>query len=176
VADVALRAKVTLLTLRGGGLAAAGELRLPTGDEKNLLGTGKASVRIIGIGSIERGRMSLHGNAAIVAGGISQEFDIGSGASVAVHPRLTLAAEILSRRVPELGAIDVTSAPHPALAGVDTLRLSRLPGAGTITNAVTGLKWNVTRTVVLGGHLMWSLTNGGLTSPVTPTLAFEYAF
>ncbi len=176
VADIAVRAKITLLSMRGGGVAAAGEVRLPTGDKDNLLGTGKTSVRVIGIGSIERGRMSLHGNAAIVTGGISSEFDIGSGASVAVHPRLTLAAEILSRRVSELGAIDVTSAPHPLLTGVDTLRLSTLPGAGTLTNAVTGLKWNLTRTVVVGGHLTWALTNGGLTSPVTPTVAFEYAF
>jgi hypothetical protein len=30
--------------------------------------------------------------------------------------------------------------------------------------------------MVIGGHLMWSLTDGGLTGPLTPTLAFEYAF
>ncbi len=38
------------------------------------------------------------------------------------------------------------------------------------------MKWNVTHTLVVGGHVNWSLTHTGLTAPLTPTLAFEYAF
>jgi hypothetical protein len=176
LADIALRAKVNVLSIAGGGIALAGEVRLPTGDAANLLGAGKSSFRVMGIGSIERGRMALHGNAALVTGGISSEFDIGGAVSAAVHPRVTLSAETLVRQVSELHRIDLVSAPHPTLAGVDTLRLSAGQGAETVAIAVTGLKWNVSRTVVLGGHLSWSLTHSGLTAPVTPTLAFEYAF
>jgi hypothetical protein len=40
---------------------------------------------------------------------------------------------------------------------------------------VAGVKWNVAHTVVIGGHLNWSLTHRGLTA-LTPTLALEYAF
>jgi hypothetical protein len=40
---------------------------------------------------------------------------------------------------------------------------------------VTGFKWNVGDTVVLGGHLLWSLTDRGLTARVTPTIALEYS-
>ena len=176
LADIALRAKVNVLSIAGGGIALAGEVRLPTGDAANLLGAGKSSFRVMGIGSIERGRMAVHGNAALVTGGISSEFDIGGAVSAAVHPRVTLSAETLIRQVSELHPIDLVSAPHPTLAGVDTLRLSAGQGAETVAIAVTGLKWNVSRTVVLGGHLSWSLTHSGLTAPVTPTLAFEYAF
>lgn len=176
VGDIALRAKANLVEAPGRGVSVAGELRLPTGDALNLLGSGKTSFRIVGIGSFERGPVSLHGNAAVVGGGISSELDFGSGASVAVHPRVTVSAELLTRRVSELRQIDLVAAPHPLIAGVDTLRLSAGTGAGTLANAITGMKWNVTRTMVIGGHLTWSLTNHGLTAPVTPTLAFEYAF
>ena len=40
IADIAIRAKVTAFAVGGGGLAVAGELRLPTGDPLNLLGEG----------------------------------------------------------------------------------------------------------------------------------------
>jgi hypothetical protein len=62
------------------------------------------------------------------------------------------------------------------LRGVDTFRLSPLLGAQTLAGIVTGMKWNVTHTLVIGGHLSWSLTHGGLTAPLTPTVALEYAF
>lgn len=176
VADIAIRAKVTALAQPGGGLAVAGEVRLPTGDPDNLLGTGSTSIRVIGIGSLERGPFALHGNAAIVQGGVSSELDFGGAASLAVHPRLTLSGELLTRRVSELHDIDLVSAPHPTIAGVDTFRLAAGEQAGMLANAVAGVKWNVTHTMVLGGHLSWALTNWGLTAPITPTLAFEYAF
>lgn len=176
VADIAIRAKVTALALRGGGVAIAGEVRLPTGDPENLLGTGSTSIRMIGIGSLERGPFALHGNAAIVNGGVSSQMDFSGAASIAVHPRVTLSGELLTRRVSELHDIDLVSAPHPTIDGVDTLRLMAGQKAALLANAVAGLKWNVTHTMVVGGHLSWALTDWGLTAPITPTLAFEYAF
>jgi hypothetical protein len=176
VADIAVRAKVTALAVRGGGVAIAGEVRLPTGDSTNLLGTGSTSIRVMGIGSLERGKFALHGNAAILNGGVSSELDFGGAASLAVHPRVTISGEVLTRRVADLHAMALVSAPHPTIAGVDTLRLAADQGSTTLANAVAGVKWNVARTVVIGGHLAWALNNRGLTAPLTPTLAFEYAF
>ena len=40
VGDAALRAKYMIVAARSGGVAIAGEVRLPTGDEENLLGAG----------------------------------------------------------------------------------------------------------------------------------------
>jgi hypothetical protein len=176
VADIALRAKVTAYAARNGGVAIAGEFRLPTGDPANLLGAGSNSVRVMGIGSYEQGRMALHGNVAMVRGGVSSEVAFGGGASLAVHPRLTLSGEVLTRHVSELHGIDLVSAPHPTIGGVETLRLAAGQASVTLARTIAGLKWNLTRTVVIGGHLTWALTNGGLTAPLTPTLAFEYAF
>jgi hypothetical protein len=176
VADIAIRAKVTALALRGGGVAVAGEVRLPTGDPLNLLGTGSTSIRVMGIGSLERGPVAFHGNAAIVDGGVSSEIDFGGAMSVAVHPRVTVSGEVLTRHVSELHDIDLLSAPHPTIAGVDTLRLSAGQNGALLASAVAGVKWNVTRTMVIGGHVTWALVDKGLTAPLTPTLAFEYSF
>jgi len=176
LADLALRGKVNLLANRSGGVAVAGEIRLPTGDAANLLGTGKTSYRIMGIGSLEGGPVALHGNASILTGGISSEFDFAGALSVALHPRVTLSGETLVRRVTDLHALDLVSAPHPTLIGVDTFRLAPAVDPQTLALVVTGIKWNVAHTLVIGGHLNWSLLHRGLTAPLTPTLALEYAF
>jgi hypothetical protein len=176
LADLALRGKVNLVATRSGGVAVAGEIRLPTGDASNLLGTGKTSYRIMGIGSAESGPVAFHGNASLLTGGISSEFDFAAALSVAVHPRVTLSGETLVRRVTELHALELVSAPHPSLVGVDTFRLAPGVDPETLALIITGIKWNVAHTLVIGGHLNWSLVHRGLTAPVTPTLAFEYAF
>lgn len=176
LADIALRGKVNLVAVRGGGVAVAGEVRLPTGDATNLLGAGKASLRMMGIGSFEHGAFALHGNAAVVTGGISSEYDFGGAVSIAVDPRVTVSAETLLRSVTELHSLAMVSAPHPDLIGVDTFRLAPTLGAEMLGAIVTGVKWNVTHTFVIGGHLNWPLTRGGLTAPLTPTVALEYAF
>ena len=176
LADLALRGKINLVASRSGGVAVAGELRLPTGDAANLLGAGKTSYRIMGIGSLESGPVAFHGNASVLTGGISSEFDFAGALSVAVHPRVTLSGETLVRRITDLHALDLVSAPHPTLIGVDTFRLAPAVDPQTLALVVTGIKWNVAHTLVIGGHLNWSLVHRGLTAPLTPTLALEYAF
>jgi hypothetical protein len=176
IADVALRAKYTLVAAPNGGLAVATEVRLPTGDAENLLGTGKTSYRFIGIGSLEQGSFGLHGNASFLRGGISPEWAASGAASVAVHPRVTVAGEILTRHVSELHDITLVSAPHPSIEGVDTLRLTPGTSPVTLATAVAGLKWNLTGTLVLGAHVSFAIASGGLTAPVTPTVGLEYAF
>jgi hypothetical protein len=176
IGDAALRGKYTLATSDTGAFAVAAELRLPTGDEENLLGAGKAAYRFVGIGSLEQGRMAVHGNGGVVLGGVSSELNFAGAGSFAVHPRVTLSGEVLIRRVNELRDLEFVSAGHPTVSGVDTQRLVQGEGAATLARAVAGIKWNVSRTLVLGGHLEFPLVRHGLTAPITPTFSFEYAF
>jgi hypothetical protein len=176
IADLALRAKYTLVSTPRGGFAAAAELRLPTGDEENLLGAGTRSWRLIGVGSIDQGRVGLHGNAGIVRGGVSDEVTFAGALSMAVQPRVTLSAELFGRYIHELREIGFASQPHPSMDGVDTFRLVGGTSGTTMMTALTGIKWNVSGTLVIGGHVAWPLTEHGLTSRITPTVALEYAF
>ena len=49
--DIMIRAKYNFLSRWGGGLAAAIDVRTPTGDETNLLGTGALQTKVYGIAS-----------------------------------------------------------------------------------------------------------------------------
>lgn len=176
VADALVRAKYTLVSTRGGGVAVAGELRLPTGDEDNLLGAGSAGFRVIGIGAIERGPLMLSGNTGIIRGGVSDEFTVGGAAAVAVHPRLSLTAEFLARHVAELRPIELSSQPHPTIDGVQTIRLIGGDPGRMVSGGITGFKWNPGGTFVIGANVRWSFTKAGLTAPITPSIAVEYGF
>jgi hypothetical protein len=177
LADIALRAKYAVVSTPAGGVAAAGEIRLPTGDEENLLGTGETSWRLLGVASLEQGPLSVHGNGGIVRGGIANETILSGAFSVAIHPRVTGTMEFLRRRVSDLRGFVLASAPHPLYAGVDTLRVVADPTqtGTTLVTAVSGVKWNVSDTLVIGGHLLWSMKDRGLTAPLTPTISVEYA-
>jgi hypothetical protein len=175
LADIALRGKYGLFSSTAANLAVAGELRLPTGDEKNLLGAGSTSFRLLGVASFENGPVGFHANGGIVRGGISDETIMAAALTLALHPRTTLTAELLRRDVSELRAFELIGAPHPRAVGVDTFRLTAGADASTLVTAITGLKWNVSDTVVLGGHILWSLNDRGLAAPFTPTVALEYS-
>lgn len=176
VADVALRGKYTLVSARSGGVAIAGEVRLPTGNADNLLGAGTAGFRLVGIAAIERGPLMLSGNSGIIRGGVSDELMFGAAAAVAVHPRLSLTAELLGRRVDELRPLQLSTFPHPTIAGVQTIRLTGGEAGQLVAGGITGFKWNPAGTVVLGANIRWNFTTAGLTAPITPSVAFEYGF
>jgi hypothetical protein len=175
LADIAVRAKYGFFTSRTTSLAAAGELRLPTGDEANLLGAGSVSWRVLGVASFETGVLGLHANGGIVRGGLSDETILSGAMAVALHPRATLTTELMRRQVSALRGFELASAPHPSVNGVDTLRLVAGPDNSALMTAATGIKWNVTDTVVLSGQILWALNSRGLTAPATPTVALEYS-
>lgn len=176
VADAAIRGKFTLVSGQQGGAAVAAELRLPTGDEENLLGAGSSSIRIIGIGAMERGPLMVCGNAGLVRGGISDEWTFGGSAAIAVNPRFSVTGEFLARHVAELRPIELASRAHPTIAGVDTLRLIGGEPGRLISGGLAGFKWNPGGTVVIAGNVRWNFTTAGLTAPLTPSFAVEYAF
>lgn len=176
LADAAIRAKYLIASLPGRGFAVAAELRLPTGDETRLLGAGRAALRVMAVGSVERARVGVHGNAGIARGGVSDEVS-GSGAlTVAAAPRVTLSGELLVRRLLDLREVVAASADHPSFGGVSTLRLVPGTSTPTLSSVVTGVKWNVRGTMVMTGQVLWRLGRGGLTSPFTPTIAVDYLF
>jgi hypothetical protein len=176
MADVAIRGKYRLLSTRAGGIAAAAEVRLPTGNEEQLLGAGKASLRLMGIASVENAGVGAHANFAIVRGGVTDEIDGRGAITFAATPRVTLAGELLFRRLSDVRQVISVSAPHPTSVGVTTQRLVAGTAVAMLSNAVTGIKWNVGGTFVLTGEILWRLGSAGLTAPATPTISFDYLF
>jgi len=176
LADAALRAKYRIYATRTAGFAAGAEVRLPTGEERHLLGAGKAAMRFMAIGSVENARTGAHANVALVRGGVSDEIDASGALTVAATPRLTVSGEMLFRRLSDVRQIAGASAPHPLIAGVSTMRLVPGLSAATLSSAVTGIKWNARKTMVVTADVVWRLGRGGLTAPFTPTIAIDYLF
>jgi hypothetical protein len=175
LADIAVRTKYTLLEDHGSGLAAAVDVRLPTGNEENLLGTGSTSAKFSAIGSVESGRATLHANAGMTVGGLAREISYGGAIAVAAANRVTVIGELLARRLEDVGHIVPTTAPTLGLAGIDTTRLVPDGSPLYLVTAVPGVKWNVTDTWVLVANVAIPLTNAGLTAPFTPFVGLDYS-
>ncbi len=174
LADVVARAKYTLYHDDGDGAAAAVDFRLPTGRQDDLLGAGSSAVKFSGIGSIERGPLAAHVNGGITFGGLAREFSYNAAVEVAATPRTTIIGELLGRTIDSPGHIVQVSAPNPAIAGVQTLRLTPDTSMLKILTLVPGFKWNLSDTWILAANVSIPLTTGGLNAPFTPFIGLDY--
>lgn len=175
LADMLVRTKYTLYDDEQSAIAAAVDVRLPTGREEDLLGAGSASVKFTAIGSMEAGPLSAHANVGLTRGGLAGELSYGAGVAVATSSRLSLVGELLGRYIDSSGHLLSAIAPHPLLNGVDTIRLTGDSSNLQMLTAVPGFKWNLTATWVLAGNVTIPLTSAGLTAPITPFLGLDYA-
>jgi hypothetical protein len=176
LADVAVRAKYNLLQTRTTGLTAQADLRLPTGDEKQLLGAGSAAIHLAAIASVEEGPLGAHVRAGFSKGGASDEIEFGAAAVIAATPRLNLVGEIVGRRLSALARVTDSIAPHPITPNVATTRLLPISTGTTTALAVAGFKWNLARTWLLNANVLFPLTETGLTGRPTPSIAIDYTF
>jgi hypothetical protein len=110
--DLALRLKYLLFDRAGDGVALTGDIRLPTGNADNMLGTGKASLKILLVASKEAiGPASVHANAGFTAGGLSEEFNfvVGTDAALLPQKRLTASISFLGRTLTDGAFLERTA-------------------------------------------------------------------
>ena len=176
LADIAVRSKVRLTGDGPAAVAAAVEVRIPTGREEDLLGAGDTALRFQGLASAESGRTSIHGNFTLGTGGIGREYSYGAAVAVAATQQITLVGEVLARRIAGVQRISELITPHPRIIGVDTMRLVPSGDDQTTAFAVAGFKWNVGGTWLLHGNVLFPMTDTGLTAKFTPTVALDYSF
>jgi hypothetical protein len=174
--DLILRTKYNLVRQGASGLALGAEARLPTGDEQNLLGSGNTTITPRAIVSYEGSRAAVHGTAGYTFGGASDEVNLTGAGTFVAAPRLTLLGELIGRHVSSEGHLIETTAPHPTLAGVETIRLSTIAEPTTHLLMVAGFKWNVGSAWLLNGTVSRPLTDVGLTTGWTPTFSVDYQF
>jgi hypothetical protein len=121
--DVVFRTKYRFLGTTGGGLAAAVDLRLPTGDKSELLGAGGTEAKFLLIASSERGRFgqhvnmgytAAHGDVAGAVAGLSatslpDEINYTGGVELVANPRLTVMGDVIGRTLRGAGRLDLAS-------------------------------------------------------------------
>ncbi len=175
VGDIQVRGKFLLVSGRWGGVAAGGDLRFPTGVSEDLLGAGRFGTREFAVLSLGSGKVLSHFNVGLNQGGVSSGMDVSGALVAAATPRVTLTGEILWRQLDEIGRITPVVAPHPTIAGVETLRLSPA-GSTSSAAAAIGMKWNVAATWLLRADVVLPLNDAGLTARWVPSFALEYSF
>jgi hypothetical protein len=174
--DVAFQGRYLVAGSPVRGFSVGGDLRVPSGREDDLLGSGKTAGKAIGIGSWEEGRLAVHANGGAGVGGASREYFWSMATTVAATPQVTIVGEVMGRRLSELSLVRDVYEAHPIVPGVEVMRW--LPAERGVYSAffVTGAKWNVARSWLVNTNLLIRATDAGLRARVTPAVSIDYSF
>lgn len=192
VGDLLVRAKTTLLREGGRAMAAGVDVRVPAGDEENLLGAGAAGIRPFAAFSTSYRAFAPHANLAyqwngrsLLAGDVRagrkadlpDQFIYALGTDVSVNARLSVVMDVIGQRVinsPRLSTFDfIATGP----AGRATLRdLSFATASYWATNGAIGLKANVAPRLLINFNMRFALGSSGLTDRIAPLIGAEWAF
>lgn len=194
VGDVVLRGKFRLAGGSRGGLAIAADLRLPTGEERDLLGTGATQASGFLIGSLHLGPFSPHVNAGYTWSDkgpddteIPDEIFYRGGFDWALNPRLTLAVDVLGRTFRDARVVRVVDTTFQANTNNDrttppvivTRVLPRLVSEVKDSNSLfgsIGFKINPFGNFLLTINGLFSLSDEGLKDDFAPLVGFDYSF
>ena len=196
IGDVLVRAKYRFASQPGGGLAAGLDVRVPSGDSKDLLGTGAASATLTLIGSTSRGRFGPHFNVGLAATGssdvadLSNEFNYRVGTEFVASPKVTLSADLVGRSLIDAAGLGLTDVVHnyrtdTGVAGSTTLKeyAPKVPSGGGVLDGALNLfsiavggKLNLRSNLLINANVLVALNKSGLTARITPVVGLDYTF
>lgn len=180
IGDVAVRAKASLRRTERVGVALLADVRLPTGDEENLLGAGALGVRALGIVSARLGGFSPHLNA-----GYAHRSGRGrSGAVLAtvgfdqlVSPAVTLAVDLVTEWQAGDGALRLPEPLRWSTPTTRTMASSNVPDErDDVAYASLGFKVQVHPGLGVVANSLVPVLKGGLQPDAALSLGLEYGF
>jgi outer membrane putative beta-barrel porin/alpha-amylase len=188
--DLTIRVKQTAYRSQKGGMAIGVDVRVPTGDEMNLLGSGAPGIQPFAIWSAAYNKVAPHVNvsykwngSSVLAGnpaaGQSADFpdQIGyaAGADLSVNSRLTLAFDVLGRY--DLRAERLRQQPFHALDGTSVFpNVTFARDSFNLLSGAIGFKVGVQDRLLFDVNVLFKLDDHGLRDKVTPLVGLEYAF
>jgi hypothetical protein len=195
VGDITFNVKSSLWAGEHATVAAAMNVRVPTGDDENYLGSGAWGFSPYVVYSY-LAKVSPHakigyewntstplnpqytstgkvsGNLGLPGGA---QYDVGADWALAKH--LTVAADLLGNQFLNTPRLVPTTTTITTTSGPITLNTSITGNSSyTINNLSTGLKIAAVRDLVLAGNVLFQLNNNGLRSRPTPLLGISYKF
>ncbi|MGH9158713.1 MAG: hypothetical protein ACRD2X_01840 [Vicinamibacteraceae bacterium] len=174
--DITLNARYLVAGDGPRGFTLGTDVRMPTGHEEDLLGSGRAAARFLVIGSWEDGTLAVNLNGGYGVGGASSQLTWGMATTFAAAPRVTLVGEIIGTRIEDLSYVEDVYQPHPLVPGVETMRWLDADRGVVTAVVVAGAKWNIASTWLLNTSLLFRVTDGGLRGRVTPAISLGYDF
>ncbi|TDI79684.1 MAG: hypothetical protein E2O79_10095 [Caldithrix sp.] len=187
--DVAIKLKYSFVRGADMDMAVLVDVRLPTGEDADFLGTGKTNIRFAGIISKKIGDFTPHLNAGYDKRSAeldSDEFEFAVGFDQKIVSGLTFAFDVL-------GEIDVNSDDAIVLfpgtttivdqpesgqgQAVREIDLSNIPERDNdnVFNVSFGFRYAPSASVILLGNILVPLNNGGLRSTVVPTIGLTFS-
>ena len=202
IGDLLVRGKYRFSGEGRRGWAAAADVRLPTGDEDDLLGTGATQTKLYVIGSTGWGSFSPHINLGYtfssggsdLGGDVPDEYNYSLGLDWAVHPRVTINADFVGRTLLDTIQLDAQATDFPFCTQQSTAPGPPVcaPGATTVASlaelqaaesdldlwlGAAGLRFNPTGNLLISANALFSLGDEGLLDEdVIPVVSIEYSF
>jgi hypothetical protein len=191
IGDMVFRAKYNFLAKPKAALAAALDLRVPTGDENNLLGSGGTQAKLYlvagGTGRIApRASLgyTLSSGGSTATGDLPNELNYTLGFDAAVHRRVTLSGDLLGRALWNSQKLVEGEKAYLYHAGRldpvvhQTLRpdFSTQEANLNLLLGSVGIKINPVGRLLLVGNVLFSVGKNGLQDKFTPVFGLDYTF
>ncbi|NNF07668.1 MAG: hypothetical protein HKN21_12975, partial [Candidatus Eisenbacteria bacterium] len=189
VGDVLLRGKYVALQSGKNHVALSGDVRLPTGDDANLLGTGELQVKASLLGSIVNRTFSPHANlgVALSGGDISNEVVYGAGMSWAADPKLTVSADLVGRALMSVSRVKMEDEEFQYIEVDDTggtvksivvprLTVEDSESTVNLLHGAVGAKLNVGGNFLISMNGLFPLNDNGLTDKFSGLIGLDYSF
>jgi hypothetical protein len=190
IGDITVRAKYHFLKGSGGGLAVGFDLRTPTGDADNLLGTGATQGKFLLIGSTEQRMFAPHFNIGYTFSSdsdndfinVTDEFNYVFGSEFVAHPKVTIAMDVVGRQFRDSGKLVATAKTF------NFRNQAGVPGSATFTEfaqesgslnnviGAIGAKFNPSPNLLISANILFPFTDAGLRSNIVPVIGFDYSF
>ena len=191
IGDVVGRLKARLVKSGAAGVAIGADVRFPTGDELDLLGSGAWGVKPFLVLSVSKKVLSPHLNVgyqwngkSVLAGDVRtgekqslpNQILYDGGVDIGVTSKITLALDVLGRRVLKSPRLQ-TETFHALQGGLTFPSIHFVQDANfNVTSGAAGLKVNAGGRLLLDFNVLFKLDNSGLRDKVTPLVGFEYSF
>jgi hypothetical protein len=190
IGDIVVRLKGTIYRSGRVVLGEGVDLRLPTGDEYDFLGSGAAGIKPFFVASFNFERFAPHANLAfqwnsssVLAGDLAtntrrrlpSQLEYALGADVTITPKFTLAVDLLSRNV--FNANRVTTRPFVNFEGTEFPAFQQLHFAQRNAyqlDGSIGFKANAIGRLLVTGNVLFRLNRAGLRDRVVPLIGLSY--
>jgi hypothetical protein len=191
VGDIAVRGKWNFLRGDSFSMAVAADLRLPTGDEADLLGSGATQLKGLLVVGGSPGRFSPRASVGYTfssggsdfTGDLPDEIDYTAGFDFAPHPRVTITADYIGRTLLDTGYLTQTEQTFnyalrtdPTIRQVQRSTVGTASGDLTLSLASAGLRINPVGRLLIVVNALFALGNNGLQDDVTPLFGLDYTF